>query len=379
MSDYIPEWTFHPTLIGNIFSSRFRSILFKCEIWLEEKYGKSYELHSRTFPPWYSYPEIGANLVATGARVPKLIDFQYPMNWPPFVHSEGGMLRAQFALDHLWDIWYGTDIFYFGPAPEGYGPGKAMFAKKKLNLTTIQDKVLGYIEVLKYQREISEEEVEDEWEDYVFQEYYFNSMYGRDALYGPLRACNHRVTSGLLFKKKVLQVPIYNGINYWRIRMAMAKDPPYKPEKYFFRCIDIPGVVLTSKSHTIDIPKDGQITVNYTGIGKAKKKGTLTGLDQTLPPVYVFPAEKEDWCYPVEYAARGRLYFNETSEDNDYIDTVVDESECYKDGCPNIPYPFNYSDPIIYFPESPEGSDDGDESGSIVEEQEDEMEEEENI
>jgi hypothetical protein len=354
MSDNIPEWTFHPILIGNIFASRFRSILFKSEIWLEEKYGKSYELHSRVLPPWYTYPETGPNLQLTGAMVPKLIDFKYPMNWPPFVHSEGGMLRAQFALDHLWDIWYGTDVFYFGPSPEGYGPGKAMFASKKVNLRTLQDKVLGYLEVLKYERDISEEEVEDAWEDHVFKEYYFNSLYGRDALYGPLRACNHRATSGLLFKKKDLDVPVYNGINYFRIKRAMASDPPYKPEKYFYHCISIPGVVLSSASHTIDIPRHAQITVNYTGVGRAKKKGTLTGKDQTPAPVQDFPMEKEDWCYPVEYAARGRLYFNETSEDNDYIDTLIDESELIKDGCTTIP------DPYFPFPETPEGSDDGD-------------------
>ena len=139
MSDYLPEWTFHPTLIGNVFASRFRSILFKCEIWLEEKYGKSYELHSRLLPPWYTYAEIDSKLEETGRYVPKLIDFKYSMNWPPFVHSEGGMTRAQFALDHLWDIWYGTDLFYFDPSPEGYGPGKAMFASKKTNLTALSD------------------------------------------------------------------------------------------------------------------------------------------------------------------------------------------------------------------------------------------------
>jgi len=386
MSDYLPVWTFHPTLIGNVFASRFRSILFKCEIWLEEKYGKSYELHSRLLPPWYTYAEIDSKLEETGRYVPKLIDFKYPMNWPPFVHSEGGMTRAQFALDHLWDIWYGTDLFYFGPSPEGYGPGKAMFASKKTNLTALSDKVVGYLEVLHYHRDVNDVQVVDEWEDKVFHEYYFNSMYGRDALFGPIRACNHRPDSGLIFKEKDVELPVYYGINYWRIKNAMAQDPPYKPEKYFFKCITVPGVVLGSNSNTIDIPKNRQITINYTGVKKAKKGGTLTGKDQKSV-VYRFTKEKEEWDYPVEYAARGRMYFNETSEDNDYFDSIVDESEVLKDGCPTptIPYDIDY-EPVIRFPETPEGSDDEEEayeqednnsnaSGAIEEEEDNEMNE----
>jgi len=369
MSDYIPEWTFHPILIGNIFASRFRSILFKCEIWLEEKYGKRYDLQSRYLPPWYEYPELDSNMRPTGNTVPKLMDFKYPMNWPPFVHSEGGMLRAQFALDYLWDIWYGHDFFYFGPSPEGFGPGKAMFARRACNLRDIDHKVIGFLETLSYFRDISDEVVVKESEHFVFEEYYFNSMYGKDALYGPIRACNHRANSGLVFKKTILQVPVYNGLNYWKIKIKMEQNPPYKPEKYFFRCIDVNGVVVASNSHTIDIRKHSQITINYTGICKAKKNATLQKKDQKPAPIQEFPLEKPEWNYPVRYAARGRLYFNETSEDNDYIDHVVDESELWKDGCPNITYPADYS--YIDFPESEGEWEDEDEDDA------EEMEEEE--
>ena len=190
-------------------------------------------------------------------------------------------------------------------------------------------------------------------------------MYGKDALYGPLRACNHRTDSGLLFKKKDLDVPVYHGINYWKIKHFMAIEPPYKPEKYFYHCITIPGVVLTSNSHTIDIPKNSQITVNYTGVGKAKRKATLTGKDQSPAPDFQFQPEKEDWCYPIPYAARGRMYFNETSEDNDYIETYVDESEMWKDGVTEVPD----TDPDFKFPETPDNSDDensGDEMDEII-------------
>jgi hypothetical protein len=356
MSDYVSSWKFHPKLVGNIFASRFRSILFKCEIWLEEKYGEKYDTHKRMFPPWYEYEEIDKDDPEKKIRVPKLIDFVYPMNWPPFVHSEGGMDRAQFNLDHLWDIWYDNDFFYCGPSPEGYGSGKAIFAKKNTNLRNLDNQLVGYLESLRYMREVSDTEVEEEYEDHVFNEYYFNSMYERDALYGPLRGCNYRQSSGLFFKKSEVDIPVYSGLNYYKIKLAKAVN--YKPEKYFFRCIKVPGVLLSSNSNTIDIVKGRQITVNYLGKPKPpQRKRPIAANEEKkeeVAEVYEFPPEKDHWNYPIKYAPRGRLYFNEIADDLDYDYHIVDESEMLKDGCTRLAlYPPELENPIIQFPHTP--------------------------
>jgi len=341
---------FHPNLIGEIFASRFRTILMKCEIWLEEKYGMDFENHKRKLPPWYEYVKVDEEGNETGVVVPNLCNFDNPMNWPCFVHSSEGMKRAKFVLSYLWDVWYMSSLFEWYPSPEGFGPGKACKAKCNTNLTSLQSPLIGFLEPLTYMKEVGEEDVVELSEERVFKEYYFNSLFDGAAMIGPLRGVNHNPRSGLTFKKKMVSVPVYSGLDYFIIKGYMATN--YKPHKYFYRCIDIPGVVLWSRSHTIDIRKGSQITCNYTGRKAARP-------DETPVPPFEFALEREHWQYPVPYAARGRLYFNETSEDNDYFgnEVEVEEVEKLKDGCHNMQYPSGYDEyPIIYYPETPEES-----------------------
>ena len=68
---------------------------------------------------------------------------------------------------------------------------------------------------------------------------------------------NHDLKSGLVFKEKNMKVPVYNGINYWEIKLNMSIG--YRPDKYFFRCVDMPGVVLTRVCNTINIRRGQQI------------------------------------------------------------------------------------------------------------------------
>jgi len=71
---------------------------------------------------------------------------------------------------------------------------------------------------------------------------------------------------------------------------------------------------------------------------------------------YIFPPEKVDWKYnPLNFAARGRLYFNTNSEDLDYVPHYdVQEDEMLKDGCPGLTFPDDMEYPIISYPGTPD-------------------------
>jgi hypothetical protein len=123
--------------------------------------------------------------------------------------------------------------------------------------------------------------------------------------------------------------------------------------------------MLSSNSNTIDITKGRQITVNYLGKEKPKRKRPVPCVpaaleekvagEEAAEELFVFPLEYPDWKYPDNYAARGRLYFNEISDDLDYEDHIVDESEKLKDGCTNLAlYPDDYENPIVHFPSTPD-------------------------
>jgi hypothetical protein len=81
--------------------------------------------------------------------------------------------------------------------------------------------------------------------------------------------------------------------------------------------------MLSSNSNTIDLVKGRQITVNYLGKPKPPTRKRVIGAneekkEEEKQEVYEFPPEKEHWAYPIKYAPRGRLYFNEIADDLDY-------------------------------------------------------------
>ena len=331
----------------------------KSEIWLEEKYGNSYNLHKRQLPPWMGYRELDKEGDPTGNWIAKIIDLENPMNWPCFVHSIDGLRRFIFNIDHLWDIWYSPKHFEWRPVGPELGGGKGLFSLVEGHWTDFRSNILGYIERTGYEKEVNEVEVEDRWETKVYQEYYFNSVYGKDVMIGPLRGVNHDLKSGLVFKEKTLQLPVYYGINYWAIKMNIDLD--HRPDKYFFRCVDWPGVVLSHPhSNSIEIRRGQQIFANYTGKKRLPNIPDKNHPGKKIPnPAnrdYEFPLEKVDWKYPVTFAARGRLYFNTNSDDLDYVPHEAQQNELWKDGCPALEFPDEMDDPVISFPNSPQES-----------------------
>jgi hypothetical protein len=355
MENHQTDTQFHPTLVGEIFSSNFCSIIFKSEIWLEEKYGKRYDLHRRKFPPWMGYNDFDKDYNPSGVWIEQMLDLENPMNWPCFVHSIDGLRRFIFNIDHLWDIHYRQRKFEYRTVGPEFGGGKGLFSLIEGTWNDLRGFVIGYLERTNYMVEINETEVEERWETGVYQEYYFNSMFGKDVLFGPIRIVNHDFKSGLVFKEKLVKLPVYSGINYWDIKISMKRG--YRPEKYFFQCVDWPGVVLVHKCNTINIRKGQQIFCNYTGV---KRLPNILDMDHPgktkIHPAnkdYEFPLERVDWKYPTNFAARGRLYFNTNAEDLDYVPHEEDPEEMWKDGCPGLEFPVEMENPIISFPGSP--------------------------